>query len=346
MARLQQESEQRVQRWESIRIATVRTTFQRAGVELPPVPTTTLAGSNEEVFSLNKPLQAAMSEYIRRVRPSLPAFLELVCGQTADHYRSNKALLPEVLRRQCEGNTHLDALIRIASEGVRVQLRKPLPTQRSSPRNHPSATKRINVLRKNIRKEQDLFRCLVLDADIAEVWPEIFLSPFGVEDKGDGDPRVTGRVIHDLSFPEGESVNSNTYTDDVPKPAYEHCSQIAQEILRCKREQPDDEVHLVAGDVATAYRYACTHSECERYFCGHISEDNAIIIDMSAAFGWTGSAGTYSVLGGAVAFIHGSTCDVDHPSGYFNYHGLTTTSTSRPTSARAARMLSVLCISL
>ncbi|KAE9361732.1 hypothetical protein PF008_g762 [Phytophthora fragariae] len=41
---------------------------------------------------------------------------------------------------------------------------------------------------------------------------------------------------------------------------------------------------------------------------------------MSAAFGWTSSAGTYSVLSGVIAFIHGSTCDVDHPSGYFNYN--------------------------
>ncbi|KAE9049061.1 hypothetical protein PR002_g85 [Phytophthora rubi] len=153
-ARPQQKSKQCAQLWEAIRFATLRVTFQRAGVELPPALTTTLAVSNEEGFSLNKPLQAATS---------------------------NKALLPEVLIRQCEGYTHLNALVRIASEGVHVQMRKPLPAQRRFPQNHPSISKRINVLRKNIRKEQDLFRCLVLDADIAEVWPEIFLSPFGVD---------------------------------------------------------------------------------------------------------------------------------------------------------------------
>ncbi|KAE9253105.1 hypothetical protein PF004_g1630 [Phytophthora fragariae] len=287
-ARPQQKSKQCAQLWEAIRFATLRVTFQRAGVELPPALTTTLAVSNEEGFSLNKPLQAATSVYIRRVRPSLPAFVELMRGQTTDDCRSNKALLPEVLSRQCEGYTHLNALVRIASEGVHVQMRKPLPAQRRFPQNHPSISKRINVLRKNIRKEQDLFRCLVLDADIAEVWPEIFLSPFGVVGKGDGDPSVTGRI--------------------------------AQEILRCKREKPGDDVHMMTGDVATAYRNECTHSECVRYFCGHIPEDIAIIIDMSAAFGWTSSAGTYSVLSEVIAFIHGSTCDVDHPSGYFNYN--------------------------
>ncbi|KAE9051661.1 hypothetical protein PR001_g1235 [Phytophthora rubi] len=288
-ARPQQKSKQCAQLWEAIRFATLRVTFQRAGVELPPALTTTLAVSNEEGFSLNKPLQAATSVYIRRVRPSLPAFVELMRGQTTDDCRSNKALLPEVLIRQCEGYTHLNALVRIASEGVHVQMRKPLPAQRRFPQNHPSISKRINVLRKNIRKEQDLFRCLVLDADIAEVWPEIFLSPFGVVGKGDG----------------------GGLAGDFPEP-----------IRRGGQDRPRD-LALQArktSDVATAYRNECTHSECVRYFCGHIPEDIAIIIDMSAAFEWTSSAGTYSVLSGVIAFIHGSTCDVDHPSGYFNYN--------------------------
>ncbi|KAG3137607.1 hypothetical protein PI126_g17315 [Phytophthora idaei] len=76
----------------------------------------------------------------------------------------------------------------------------------------------------------------------------------------------------------------------------------------------------MVGDIASAYRNACTHSECVSMFAGYIPGDNAIVIDMSAAFGWTGSAGTYSTLGGAVAFTHGSAGDGHHPSGFYNYH--------------------------
>ncbi|KAG3198440.1 hypothetical protein PC128_g6029 [Phytophthora cactorum] len=77
---------------------------------------------------------------------------------------------------------------------------------------------------------------------------------------------------------------------------------------------------VMTGDVASAYRNACPHRECVYMFAGYIPEDNAIVIDMFTAFGWTGSAGTYSILGGAVAFIHGSTGDGHHPFGFYNYH--------------------------
>ncbi|KAE9080903.1 hypothetical protein PF010_g22212 [Phytophthora fragariae] len=305
----------RAQLWEAIRLATISSAFRSAGVALP-IPTSADAAGP----SLNKLLQAAMSEFIRRTRPSLPAFVELVRCQPPGDYRPNKAMVPAVLAQQCRGYEHLDALLQIASEGVRVRLRRPLPRQTRFPRNHPSASERLPVLRANIRKEQDLFRCLVLDADIVEIWPESFASPFGVVNKGDDDTDTSGRVIHDLSYPEDGSVNAYTDPSNVPKATFEHCSSVAREILRCKLENPDHDVLVMAGDVASAYRNAYTHSAYVHMFAGFIPEDNAIIIDMSAAFGWTGSAGTYSVLGGAVAFIHGSTGSGTRRRGFYNYH--------------------------
>ncbi|KAE9035853.1 hypothetical protein PR002_g7365 [Phytophthora rubi] len=75
----------------------------------------------------------------------------------------------------------------------------------------------------------------------------------------------------------------------------------------------------MAGDVASAYRNACIHSECVHLFGGHISEDDAIAIDLSAALGWSGSAGIYGVLGRAVAFRHGHNTNPGHPTGFFSY---------------------------
>ncbi|KAE9073430.1 hypothetical protein PF010_g25076 [Phytophthora fragariae] len=87
----------------------------------------------------------------------------------------------------------------------------------------------------------------------------------------------------------------------------------------------------MAGDVASAYRNVCTHSECVYMFAGHIPEDTAIVIDLAAAFGWTGSSGTYGVLGGAVAFAHGSTTNATTPADSTTTIGSTITSTSRTT---------------
>jgi hypothetical protein len=112
----------------------------------------------------------------------------------------------------------------------------------------------------------------------------------------------------------------HTDASDVPKATFAHCSCIAREITRCKRAHPAIAVKVVAGDVASAYRNACTHSHSVHIFAGPIPDDNTIVIDMSAAFGWTGSAGTYSILGGAVAFVHGQSYDGSCPTGMFNYH--------------------------
>ncbi|KAG3184250.1 hypothetical protein PC128_g13852 [Phytophthora cactorum] len=247
-----------------------------------------------------------------------PRAREVVRRQTASDYRSNKALILAARQHHCRGYGHLDALLQIAVEGVRVRLRRPLPKQASYPSNHPSASTCLGVLRANIRKEHALFHCIVVVTNIIDIWPELFISPFDVVDKGDGDPRGVRRVTHDLSFPKDNYVNANTDPSGLPWSAFEHCSSVVREILRCKRKDQGRDV--MVGDIASAYRNACTHSECVYMFAWYIPGDNAIMIDMSATFGWTGSAGTYSTLGGAVAFTHGSAGDGHHPSGFYNYH--------------------------
>ncbi|OWZ05732.1 LOW QUALITY PROTEIN: hypothetical protein PHMEG_00022118 [Phytophthora megakarya] len=74
----------------------------------------------------------------------------------------------------CMGYPRLDVLIRIASESVRVSLISAFPTQIRFSNKHPSSSTRVNVLRKNIRKEQDSLRCIVVDADSIKIWLEIF----------------------------------------------------------------------------------------------------------------------------------------------------------------------------
>ncbi|KAE9186556.1 hypothetical protein PF005_g20800 [Phytophthora fragariae] len=76
----------------------------------------------------------------------------------------------------------------------------------------------------------------------------------------------------------------------------------------------------MAGDVASAFRNISIHSNSVYLFAGHIEEDDVIVIELAAPFGWTGSPGFYEIAGGAVAYVHGShTTDV-FPDGIFNYH--------------------------
>ncbi|POM60418.1 LOW QUALITY PROTEIN: hypothetical protein PHPALM_30734 [Phytophthora palmivora] len=186
----------------------------------------------------------------------------------------------------------------IAREGVKVHLKK-------TP---------------NIRKEQDAWRCLVLDADRLDQWPEIIISPFGVVDKGGNDASISGRTIHDLSYPEGDSINDCTDPDSVIKPENSHCDAVATEILRAKREHPHAKVEIIAGDVASSFRNISIHSNSVYLFAGQIEEENVLVIELSAPFGWTGSPGFYEVVGGAISHVHGSHYNTANPTGFFNYH--------------------------
>eukprot|EP00644_Phytophthora_capsici_P011543 jgi/Phyca11/128908/e_gw1.79.95.1 len=199
-------------------------------------------------FLLNKPLQRALSDLARRSALPLSEFVELVRGQTTSDYRPNKNMVQSVLENVCKGYRHLDLLQKIVQEGVEVKLEMPPPLQSVRPPNHGSARDRLNILRKNIRKEQEAWRCLVLDADLLEQWPEIIISPFGVVDKGGEDSKVSGRTIHDLSYPEGASINDLTDQDSINKPDYTHCDAVSREILRAKRQFPSAKIAVMARD--------------------------------------------------------------------------------------------------
>lgn len=64
-----------------------------------------------------------------------------------------------------------------------------------------------------------MFRCLAVDADIFDMWSDIFLNSFGVvnKDDEDGDGNTTGEIILDLFYPDDSSVNSHTSIDNIPK---------------------------------------------------------------------------------------------------------------------------------
>ncbi|POM78809.1 LOW QUALITY PROTEIN: Hypothetical protein PHPALM_3620 [Phytophthora palmivora] len=298
------------------RRATLSKTMQRLGLSLPSESyPLSRPGADGPEFLLNSPLQRALSEYARRSRLSLAAFVELIRGQTSSDYRPNKNMVPAVIDELCKDYRHLDQLKEIVLNGFNSGPHHH-GNQTLRPPNHGSARDRINVLRKNIRKEQDAWRCLVLDMDLLEQWPEIVISPFGILDKGNEDATSSGRTIHDLSFPESSSINDSTDQDSITKPDYRHCDAI----LRAKYNHPGAEIHVMAGDVASAFRNVSIHSNSVYLFAGLIEEVNALVIEHSAPFGWTGSPGFYEIFGGVISHIHGSHTNTICPTGFFNYH--------------------------
>jgi hypothetical protein len=321
--------------YERIRRARLRTVLSKFGNNVP-------VSLQDDVDPLSPPdsidveLQQSLSEFIRRTRPSLQSFVELWRNQTPEDYRPNKALHVPTIRSSCAGYRHLDRLIQIAEEGVRVET-KPLRRQSKRPKNHVSASKRLPVLLKNIAAEQRAGRVLVLDSDILELWPEIQISPFGVVDKPHCDPNTTGRTIHDLSFPDGFSVNDVTQPSSIPRPTYESRTRVTQEILSLSRRFPGLEIHAAASDINAAFRHVPVNSNSIYLFGGLIEELGILVIDLDATFGWTLSPGCYEIFGGAtfgwtlspgcyeifggaVGFVHGQRCNEWNPDSFFSYH--------------------------
>ena len=312
---------QRTALCESIRVRELARALHAVGLQLPEAPPPLVVpGQGAVRFQLDNPLKAALSEFVRRTRMPLPAFVELLRGQTVEDYRPNKQLSPHVIAATCAGYPQLATMLEVVRDGVRVRTSQTLRTGDSIPRNHGSACERMNVLVKNLRKEQDKNRVLVVDLDILQLWPEVFVSPYGVIDKGSDDPTTSGRTIHDLSFPEGASVNDATDQAAVPRPEYRHCEAVAQEILRLKAENPTATVKLQAGDVASAFRHLGIHSESVRYFGATIPELNALVLELCAPFGWTSSPAFYELFGRAISFRHGRCSNALNPRGFFNYH--------------------------
>ncbi|OWZ04799.1 hypothetical protein PHMEG_00023237 [Phytophthora megakarya] len=72
----------------------------------------------------------------------------------------------------------------------------------------------------------------------------------------------------------------------------------------------------MAGDVASAFHNISIHSNSVYFFAGQIEEENVIIIELSAPFGWTGSPGFYEISPTCMVVI----TMMQNPTGFFNYH--------------------------
>ncbi|OWZ02104.1 hypothetical protein PHMEG_00026392 [Phytophthora megakarya] len=216
----------------------------------------------------------------------------------------------------CKGYAHVEALVDIAKSGVQAPLSKPLPRQDLYPTNHKSATDRYPN-----KTHGDVWSSTSMSSLSGQKFTSArSASWIKVMDKGDADPLTTGRVIHDLSFPERSSVNDVTDTASIRTPEYERCDAVATEIIHQQESYPDAEVLLQAGDVNAAFRNVCTHSESVYLFGGRFLPDNALVIDTSAPFGWSGSPANYGVIGGAIAYLHGRSPNAYRTSGPFNYY--------------------------
>lgn len=280
-------------------------TLQAVG--LPPPPE-----ASADKSRIDSGLQKRLSELARRTRCSLPDMVKLLRGESVDDPRPNKALLP--LMKPVNPQSELwDSIVR---NGVVPPLSSEPPRQLAPPPNHASARAHLADVRKLLRKGQEQNRFLILDMDLLGQWPEVFCSPLGVVTSED-DPSKA-RLIHDLSYPVGGSLNSLTDASRLPPLSYDGHKAIARRILGLRSKYPGYPVLIATGDVSGAFRHIPIAADHVRLFAATLPEDNALIIDTSCPFGWSGSPAFYHVAASQITGLYGlaGTTWLRQPNGF------------------------------
>jgi hypothetical protein len=242
------------------------------------------------------------SRLVAKTKRSFPDTVRVFRGQTTSDPRPNKDLF-EVQRLTHPDITNtVTAWNSIVREGVTPRWLPDKPQRQTNrPPNHQSATKHDASIRRHLRKGQLEGRYLIVEANLLDQWPEIFISPLAVVDKP-GVLKQDIRLINDYSFPPEASVNDYTDRSDHPPISYNPPRAIARRIHQLKQLSDAAYVLLMLGDVAGAFRHIPIHADSVHMF-SFIYKD-VFVVDLSCGFGWCGSPFYYAVAGKLINHLY------------------------------------------
>ncbi len=182
----------------------------------------------------------------------------------------------------------------------------PLPSQDEPPANHKYWSEAFPLLIRDVAKGQRVGEYLFFGDLLPRLLAskQIFLSLFGGAPK-DGKPLTEcARMVHDESFLRNGDKSVNAATTNIRLEIHhDGVTHIAQWGLEAASRYPEDVV-MMTGDVAGAFRHIPFNCWFCGYFSGYIPELDLIVVNLYLPFGWTGSPVHYSIAGQAVKAIH------------------------------------------
>ncbi|OWZ04391.1 Cleavage induced protein [Phytophthora megakarya] len=287
---------------ESARV-TFETVLNRHGIPPPKSMPTSVVKNGSMAHLLDRNKQSAYSQLIRRAGLQLPEFVRLLRSETEFDTRPNKSLEVPTNDSVWSMYQHRSRWHDIVYKGVQPDWKREFPKQCVPPANHGSAKRALNVIIKHLRVGQDTNRYLILDIDLLSSLRGVTCSPFGAVQKGDIDMTVDARIIHDLSYPPGESVNDNTNPDFDVEVSYDGADALANRVLDVAAVFPDLQ-RMMTGDVNGAFRHIPISADAVGRFAGTIPELGVLIIDLCCPFGWKNSPSSYWIAGAAISYLY------------------------------------------
>ncbi|RLN27402.1 hypothetical protein BBJ28_00024183, partial [Nothophytophthora sp. Chile5] len=250
----------------------------------------------------------ALSALLEQRKYDLPTLVRVVRGETEADPRPNKALCFRRIAGLLTGYEHSSLLCDIAAHGIHPTWITKQPRQGRVVANHQSANRHLNAVIRSIRSGQDAGQYLVLNQESMNLLPDVHVSPLGAVPKKGVNPHDEIRLIHDLSFPRGASTNDAAEKSLLPVIRYRHVAAVAERIEACFESDPSCTIHILKGDVKGAFRHLMMHSSHIRWMGARLPQLKALVLDMAAPFGWTGSPSYYGVFGGGITWIVGREC--------------------------------------
>ena len=278
--------------------ANVASTFRRLHLPTPATSPTV------DEYGFDTSIIKSYSAFLRHKHGLLGDLIRLHRGEDLFDQRPNKHLFVPPADFPNKGRwSH------ILANGVIPTFRTPLPLQEQPPVNHRSWSEAFPLLIRDVAKGQQVGEYLILEGDLLPLLmasKQVFLSPFGGAPK-DGKPLTEcARIVHDESFPRNGGMSVNAATSNIPLEIHhDGVTHIARWGLEESARYPDDVV-MMTGDVAGAFRHVPFNCWFCGYFSGYIPELDIIVVNLCLPFGWTGSPVHYSIAGQAIKAIHNS----------------------------------------
>ncbi|KAJ8575868.1 hypothetical protein ON010_g3346 [Phytophthora cinnamomi] len=119
----------------------------------------------------------------------------------------------------------------IIQHGVTPDWKTAFKSQVTAAPNHGSASRVMNVIIKHLGAGHDASRYLILEIDLLPALEGVTCNPYGAVQKRNLDIVIDARIIHDVSFPPGDSVNDNTIADHATDVSYDGAEALANRIL-------------------------------------------------------------------------------------------------------------------
>ncbi|KAE9350617.1 hypothetical protein PF008_g6347 [Phytophthora fragariae] len=228
--------------------------------------------------------------------------LALFRGQTATEPRPNKALRPWLYRVHLASYPNLDLLCAIAQNGLIPPWKDPSARRglRPTPANYPGARTGAGLVVDKLLADYYKGRAIIATMEAFERDPTFQSSAFALVPKKVKPLHLDDRIIHDLSAPDGLSVNAQTASEASPDATWDPFVSIARRICELRRRYPGYTIYAMIADIAEAFHHVPVHADHASAFGGRLPCSSHGIVSGMAVLGWTSSPGFSAVFGKAV----------------------------------------------